>query len=291
MLVLGDLDVNQGDYPQSEEKLEASLALFREAGDGRGEAQALAILGFIAGERNDLERAEKLLEESLALSRKAGTPVVISNALNALAALAFRRKDYARASVLQEEGLGMVRAAGDVRGISIHTSNLGLLALAQNDFERAEALLREARELSWKLGDWLGVSVTDLNLGNLALAQNDFDLAEKQCLKVVLDLQERAEVYGIDGALDVLASVAASRGELRRAARIWGGVEGYRDARGVPWPPDEREMIEPRIDAARTRLDRAAWEQEWERGRSTTLDRTVGYALEGVGERAREEQG
>ena len=108
-------------------------------------------------------------------------------------------------------------------------------------------------------------------------------------MKVVLDLREKVEVYGIDGALDVLGSVAASRGEIRRAARIWGGVEGYRDARDVPWAPDEREMIEPRIDAARTRLDEAAWEEEWERGKSMILDQTVHYALEGVGERAWEQ--
>ena len=291
MLVLGDLAWRQGDYPQGEEKLEAGLALCREAGDSRGEAQALYTLGFIASERNDLERAEKLLEESLALGRKAGLPIEISKMLNGLAVLAGYRNDYARASVLQEEGLVMARAAGDVRGIAVHTFNLGLRALAQNDFERAEALFREAREMLWKLGDLPNVSIADLNLGNLALAREDFDLAEKRCVKVVLDLRERAEVWGIDGALDVLGSVAASRGEIRRAARIWGGVEGYRDAGGIPWPPDEREMIEPHIEVARARLDGAAWEEEWERGRSMSLDRTVGYALEGVGERAREGQG
>jgi predicted ATPase/class 3 adenylate cyclase len=280
LLVLGDLDVTQGDYPQGEEELEASLALCREAGDRRGEALALNLLGFIASERNDPERAEKLLEECLALGREAGTPIEIHNALNALAVVAALRNDHARASVLQEEGLGMARAAGDVRGIAVHTNNLGLRALARNDFERAEALLREARELFLKLGDLLNASIADLNLGNLALARNDLDLAEKQGLKVILDLQERAEVWGIDGALDVLGSVAASRGEIRRAARIWGGVAGYRDARDIPWPPDEREMIEPHIEAARTRLDRAAWEEEWERGRSMSLDQTVDYALE-----------
>ena len=140
-----------------------------------------------------------------------------------------------------------------------------------------------------KLGDLLSASIADLNLGNLALAQNDFELAQKQGLKVIVDLQERAEVYGIDGALDVLGSVAASRGEIRRAARIWGGVEGYRDARDIPWAPDEREMIEPHLEAARTRLARAAWEEERERGRSMTLDQTVGYALEGSGDLAVEQ--
>jgi hypothetical protein len=66
-------------------------------------------------------------------------------------------------------------------------------------------------------------------------------------------------------------------------------VEGYRDARDLPWAPDEREVIEPHIDAAGTRLDEAAWEEEWERGKSMTLDQTVGYALEGVGDRVREQ--
>jgi len=289
MLGLGELAWKQGDYPQGEEKLEASLALCREAGDRRGEAQALNSLGFIASERNDLERAEKLLEESLALGRKAGMPVVINSALNSLAALAVYRNDYARATVLLEEGLGIARAAGDVRSIAIHTTSLGATAVVTGEFERAEVLLKEGREMFWKLGDWLHVSVADINLGNLALARNDFDLAEKQCLKVILDLQERADVFGIDGALDILASVRASRGEIRRAAQIWGGVEGYRDARGVPWAPDEREMIEPHIEAAHTRLDRAAWEREWERGKSMTLDQTVHYALEDSAERTMEQ--
>jgi tetratricopeptide (TPR) repeat protein len=165
--------------------------------------------------------------------------------------LAAFRKDYARASVLHEEGLGMARAAGDVRGIAVHTNNLGKRAPERNDFERAEALLREARELSWKLGDWLEVSVADLNLGNLALAQNDFDLAEERCVKVVVGLRERAEVYGIDGALNVLASIAASRGEIRRR-----------------------------------RGSGAGWKEAWREGRAMSLDRTVDYALEGVGDRA-----
>jgi hypothetical protein len=192
---------------------------------------------------------------------------------------------------LLEEGLGIARAAGDVRGIAIHTTSLGATAVVTGEFERAEVLLHEGREMFWKLGDWLHVSVADINLGNLALAQNDFDLAEERCVKVVVGLRERAEVYGIDGALDVLASVAASRGEIRRAARIWGGVEGYRDGGGIPWAPDEREIIEPHLEAARSRLDGAAWEEEWQRGRSMGLDRTVEYALQGVAERAREGQG
>jgi hypothetical protein len=45
-------------------------------------------------------------------------------------------------------------------------------------------------------------------------------------------------------------------------------------------------MIEPHIDAARTRLDEATWQEEWEEGRSMTLDQAVDYVLESVDDRA-----
>jgi hypothetical protein len=39
-------------------------------------------------------------------------------------------------------------------------------------------------------------------------------------------------------------------------------------------------MIEAYIDAASTRLDAGIWREEWEKGRSMTLDQAVDYALE-----------
>ena len=47
-------------------------------------------------------------------------------------------------------------------------------------------------------------------------------------------------------------------------------------------------MIEPHIEAACPRLDAGIWREEWEKGRSMTLDQAVGYALQGSGERAME---
>jgi ATP/maltotriose-dependent transcriptional regulator MalT len=117
-------------------------------------------------------------------------------------------------------------------------------------------------------------------LGFLALSRNDPDRAEELCVEAISELQEQAQTPGMDFALDVLASVAAARGGIRRAARLWGGVAGYREATGAPWLLEERAIIEPRIDAARSRLEEAVWQEEWEKGRSMTLDQAVGYALE-----------
>jgi len=47
--------------------------------------------------------------------------------------------------------------------------------------------------------------------------------------------------------------------------------------------------MEPRIDAARSPLEEAVWQEEWEKGRSMTLDQAVGYALDVSEERAMEQ--
>jgi predicted ATPase/class 3 adenylate cyclase len=289
LLGLGYLALRQGDYLRVTEALEASLALYREAKDRRGEAYALCFLGWIALDRNELERAEGLLEESLALSRAAGTARDVSVVLNALAMLEVYRGDYERAAAMQEESLSLAREAGDIRSIAIYTTNLGMTAAVTGEYERAETFLQEALEVHRKIGadDMIAPSI---NLfGFLALSRNDLDRADELCVVALRELRERAQIPGIAFAMDILAGVAASRGEIQRAARLWGAAVGSREATGIPWLPEERAMIEPHTDAARARLDGLSWQEEWEKGRSMTLDQAISYALEGVGDHAPEQ--
>ena len=279
LLALGDLARRQGDYTRAAQALQASLLLYREAKDQRGEAYALCFLGWIALDRSDLGRGEGLLEESLALSRQAGTARDVSVVLNALATLEVYRGDYGRAGALQEEALSLAREAGDVRSIANYTVNLGWTAAIIGEYERAEGYLQEAQELFLELGDRTMSALCDRLLAFVALSGNDLDRARALSVKAIRSLQELAEAPGVDFALDVVAGVAASRGEIRRAARLWGAAAGFREATGAPWIPEERAMIGPHIEAARARLEEAVWREEWEKGRSMTLDQAVEYAL------------
>jgi predicted ATPase/class 3 adenylate cyclase len=289
LLAAGDLALRQGDYTRAVEDLQESLALYREAKDRRGEAYALSILGWIASERDDLERARELLKESLALSRAAGTARDVSVVLNAVATLELYRGEYELAATIAEEGLSLAREAGDVRSIAIYTINLALTAPVTGEYERAEMFGLEAREMHRELGDVSGVALANILLGYVALSRNDLDRAEELCVEAVRIYWERAQIPSMDFALDVLASVAAARGEIRGAARLWGVAAASREVTDIPWMPEERAMIEPHIDAARTRLDEATWQEEWEKGRSMPLDQAVSHVLEGVGDRAMEQ--
>jgi len=289
LLALGDLARRQGDYTPAEEDLQASLALYREAEDRRGEVYALCFLGWIALDRSDLERAEEFLWESLALSREVGKARDTSVVLNALAVLEVYLGDYARAREMQEETLSLAREARDIRSVANCTVNLGWTAAITGEYERAEEYLQEAQGLFWQLGDRNMAALCDRLMGFVALSRNDPERAEVLIVKAVRVLQELAEAPGVDFALEVVAGVAAMRGEVGRAARVWGAVAGYRETTGIPWLPEERAMIEPHIEAARVRLEESVWQKEWEKGRSMTLDQAVSYALEGVGERAMEQ--
>jgi hypothetical protein len=104
---------------------------------------------------------------------------------------------------MQEESLA--REASDLQIIAILTYNTGFAAAITGEYERAEALVRESQELFREVGDRGMAPLANSRLGFLALSRNDPDRAEELC---------------VEAALDVLASVAAARGGIRRAARL-----------------------------------------------------------------------
>src|SRR5688500_17585345 len=142
------------------------------------------------------------------------------------------RGDYTRASAMQEESLSLAREASDVQIIAILTYNTGFAAAITGEYERAEALVRESQELFREVGDRGMAPLANSRLGFLALSRHDPDRADELCVEAIRELQEEAQTPGMDFVLDGLASVAAAMGGIRRAARPWGGVAGYREATG-----------------------------------------------------------
>ncbi len=159
-----------------------------------------------------------------------------------------------------------------------------MTAAVTGEYERAETFAGEAQKMHRELGEGFGDATANVLLGFLALSRNGPGRAEEFCVEAMRELHERAHMTGVNFSLDILAGVAAARGEIRRAARLWGAVAASREAMGIPWPPEEREMIKPHIDAARTRLDEATWREGWEEERAMPLEDAIAYALESAEE-------
>ena len=73
--------------------------------------------------------------------------------------------------------------------------------------------------------------------------------------------------------------MAGARGEVQRAARMFGAAQSLREAVGYRQLPEAWVLREPYLAAARSRLDGAAWETAIAEGQAMSFEESVEYAL------------
>jgi tetratricopeptide (TPR) repeat protein len=277
----GLFTVSLGDSELAIERLEEGLALCRQVGDRRGAATCLRLLGTIMfDELGDWERAEALLEEGLALARESGRSIRDTcNALSTLAYMAACRGDLERAKALGEESLAIAREAEDTTSVAYASQYLAIAAMIGRDYERAQTLFEATLEMIRITGNRKGQAISLNNLGLVALCQGDYARAAKFSSESLRLSEELLDHQVIPWSLDALAGVCGQRGYIGRAARLWGAPEALREASGFPQPPDDKRVLEPFLEAARSRLDEADFQAAWEEGRAMTEEQAIGYAL------------
>jgi hypothetical protein len=114
------------------------------------------------------------------------------------------------------------------------------MALLQDDLGRAADLYRESLSLSW-----------DSGLNPL-----------------------------VQGGLEGFACVAGAKGEVERAARLWGAAQALHETKGILRDPDFLAEADARTSAVRSGMGEEAWEAALRKGRAMTLDEAVSFAME-----------
>jgi predicted ATPase/DNA-binding SARP family transcriptional activator/DNA-binding CsgD family transcriptional regulator/Tfp pilus assembly protein PilF len=272
MATLGDLEL-------AIERLEESLALHRQVGDRRGAATCVRLLGSTMFELGDWKRAEALLEEGLVLARESGSIRDTCNTLSSLAYLAACQGDLERAKALGEESVAIAREAGDTIAASLASNYLAVTAMLGKDYERAQSLFEAALEMTRITGNQKGQAALLNNLGLVALCREDYARAEELSSASLRLSKESLDHQLITWSLDALAAVWGQRGYVGKAARLWGAAEVLREASDFSQPPDDKRVLEPFLEAARSRLDEVAFQVAWEEGRAMTEAQAIGYAL------------
>jgi predicted ATPase/DNA-binding SARP family transcriptional activator/DNA-binding CsgD family transcriptional regulator len=284
LLGAGYFTASQGDLGLAIERLEDSLALYRQVGDTRRAATCTRLLGSTMLELGDWERAEALLEEALALARESGSIRDTCNALSTLSYLAACRGDMKRAKALGEESLARAREAGDTIAASFASNFLAVTAMLGGDYERAQTLFEATLEMTRITGNRKGQATALNNLGLVALCQGDYARAAKLSSESLRLSEESLDHQLVTWSLDALAAILGQQGYVGRAARLWGAAEVLREASDFSQPPDDKRVLEPFLEAARSRLDEAAFQAAWEEGRAMTEEQAVEYALSEEGE-------
>jgi ATP/maltotriose-dependent transcriptional regulator MalT len=234
----------QGDYAAASPRLEESAKLWRKLGESSGLAYTLLFLSIATMGRGEVERARALAEESVALFHEGDDTFGLAAALSALGVVLRARGEYGAARSALEESAGIARSARDDWLLALPLRSLGVVALKQGDPDRAEAYLKES---------------------------------------LLLSVRRSGEEYFVAQALEVLATIAAGRGDHLKAAHLYGAAEAIQNAVGssiLPYDVAERERG---VTAAREALGEERFSAAWAEGEAMAPEQAISEAVgEGV---------
>lgn len=167
------IDRLRGDAGPMYPKYLAALRHFRALGRRVGEAIVLSDLGRFWTDQKEYERAEKTLGDALAIVREAGSERPEAQMLHRLADvyLATGRVDLAARALGQV--LAHVRAVGDLIGEAYTLCSLGSVHRRQGDLERAETTLGRALILARQVNEAFVEGQVRYALAQVALETGD----------------------------------------------------------------------------------------------------------------------
>ncbi len=93
-------------------------------------------------------------------------------------------------------------------------------------------------------------------------------------------LQKFGAPLGIASGLAGFAALAQGKGQLVRAARLFGAAEALRACAGEGLAPVAQAEFDRNTTAVQAQLDEATFAAAWEEGRTMTREAAVAYALE-----------
>ncbi|PYE52768.1 LuxR C-terminal-related transcriptional regulator [Deinococcus yavapaiensis] len=210
----GRLAYMQGDFAYAAEVSRATLPLFREVGDARGETWSTIGAGLAAMDERRYDEADEQFRRASHLARSLEDRFLQGLAQSSRGRLLVEQQRPREALEPLREAARQFHDVGDVAYAVFAQHALGLAILMTGDLAGARASLLSGLDVVW-------------SIGNPMLA-----------------------AYFLEG----LAVTATIDGDMTRAAHLWGAADRLRSRFGVPVAPTERFLYAPHQETARTLL-------------------------------------
>lgn len=243
-------------------------------------AKALYGAGTLACLQGDYAVSSPLLAESAALWREIGDPSGLAYTLVFRHGEALSKGEVDEALSFIEESVALFRGTEDAFGLAVALANLGATYRAMGEYARARRALEESALIARELDDdWL-LALPLQNLGVVTFKQGEPERAEAYLKESLLPSVRRSgeEWFGAH-TVEVLATLAASRGDHQRAARLYGAAEAMREEVGSTVLPYEATDREQGMATAREALGGEAFAAAQAEGRAMTPEIRIAEAL------------
>jgi predicted ATPase/class 3 adenylate cyclase len=201
---------------------EESLAIYRELGDVRGQAEGAFNLGFARLLSNHIDEAKDLFLQAADIYRDLEEPVRLAHANTALAMAAFNQGDVQAADRLVEKARETFVAVEDLWGMALTSGLMASLALSEGDHERCLAVSIESLDANERLGSTLGIAVALQALAVIAVRLGRPEPAVRLA-GAVNRVRERAGGQAPPTIVGLEDPLEEARGSLdeRRTAALW----------------------------------------------------------------------
>jgi predicted ATPase/DNA-binding SARP family transcriptional activator len=267
-----------GYLAEGRQALESALALTSgEPSELR--ANALNMIGILAGEQGDFDTAQGKFKAALDEARAVGATRAISSALSNLGTMAFFGGELDAARDLYKESIAYFASLGDVRGQALAKENVGLMALTAGDVPEAVTWLTDALELARDVGDDRETAAAARSLAAAMIELGDTEEATSLVSESLTLARGLGEPNGIAVCLETFAGISATGGDAERAATLFGASDSVRASIGAQRQPDQQILYERWLARTLAALDTSTYSRRYEDGRALTLDEACALAI------------
>ena len=230
LAILGKFDYHLGDYPLSQQRLEAARIKFSRLGELHEVAHTNYDLANLNRAIGNYAQARKLLNASLEYYREISDERSEGDILNSLGVIASGLGEIELAEEYYAAGLAKFQLLGDRGKVARALNNMGYSAMERGDFENGHCWLLESLETARDIGaDPLTCAILD-SLGAIYCAHGDYSTS-MQYYREGLRLSMRLNALPL--TLEILlgfANLALMQGNLCRAAELMTVVHNHPSA-------------------------------------------------------------
>jgi tetratricopeptide (TPR) repeat protein len=196
---------------------------------------------------------------------------------------AYRQSDYRTAQEFGKKGLSISRQLNDQSGIAVSLNLLGDIYRAEHNYQEAQKVLEESLELCRTESHLHGLTVNCCSLGMIAFEQNDEQKARTYFAEALEIGDKLSNKFYISNAIDGFAGIFANtESELKRATKLAGAAEQFRQLSGINREPAEQHFREKYLSKIKSKLSETDFSEFYEQGRKLSLEESFALCLENV---------
>jgi serine/threonine protein kinase/tetratricopeptide (TPR) repeat protein len=180
LLMVGDLLFDQGDFAGAQSKFEDAVPVFQEIGAEKSVRATQERIGNVFYAEGKLRESEKYYGEALRFDREINDPYGLASDYGNIANAMDGVGDLMGSMKMQQQSLDAFNQIGDRRGASATLNNVGNLFVEMGNLPEAKKYYEQALDLTREIAYRRGEPYPISGIGDTLLAQGDLAGARKQ---------------------------------------------------------------------------------------------------------------